>query len=106
MSRLFNFAFEPRDFGTEVSIFESVNLVLEIRMWRHDAPASPDQLGRSIGPLLNLAKPGARIANPISIEQIDFGTAKLAAFVEMKFSRAELQDRATIRRVSRGQRRE
>jgi hypothetical protein len=72
---------------------------------RHDAPAGPNELGRSIGPLLNLAKPRACNSHLISIEQVDVGTAEFAAF-ETKLSRIEFKDRATIRGVSRGQRRE
>jgi hypothetical protein len=55
---------------------------------------------------LHFAKPRARISHLISVKQADIGTAEPTAFIEAKLSRVELQDRAAVRRISRGQRRE
>jgi hypothetical protein len=109
--RLRFFTFHSRDLGPKIWILEAVDLLFQTGMhgrskllWRHDASTSPDELGRSIGPLLNLSKPWTRNSHLISVELADFGTAGLPTFTETKFSRVELKDRATIRGVSRGQR--
>jgi hypothetical protein len=70
-------------------------------LFRHDAATGPNKLSRPVCSRLNFFEPRAHIANLIAIELIDIGTAEFAASIETKFPRVELQDRATIGRVSR-----